>query len=68
MPAPKEVHCPECRRPVPWTEESVYRPFCSKRCQLVDFGGWAMERHRIPEAESDLMSEQLEDAADKADD
>lgn len=24
------------------------RPFCSKRCKLIDFGEWATESHRIP--------------------
>ncbi len=26
---------------------STYRPFCSKRCQLLDLGAWADESHRI---------------------
>jgi uncharacterized protein len=43
-----EVNCPVCHKVVPWTEEQVFRPFCSRRCQLVDFGEWASERHRIP--------------------
>jgi len=33
---------------VAWTRESAYRPFCSERCKLVDFGDWAMERFRVP--------------------
>jgi len=24
------------------------RPFCSKRCQVMDLGAWAEERCRIP--------------------
>jgi hypothetical protein len=31
-----------------WTEENEYRPFCSKRCKLIDFGEWATEKHSIP--------------------
>lgn len=57
MSAIKEVPCPNCRKPVPWSEESPFRPFCSKRCQLVDFGDWAMERHRIPQAEPEDFAE-----------
>lgn len=30
-------------KPVPWTQESQFRPFCSKRCQLIDLGEWAEE-------------------------
>jgi endogenous inhibitor of DNA gyrase (YacG/DUF329 family) len=33
---------------VPWTQDSPWRPFCSQRCKLIDFGDWASERHSIP--------------------
>lgn len=56
----KEIPCPNCRKPVPWSDESPFRPFCSKRCQMVDFGDWAAERHRIPTEEPDLFSEDLD--------
>ena len=42
------VNCPTCQKPVAWGEESPYRPFCSKRCQLIDLGEWADEEKRIP--------------------
>ena len=45
--APLEVTCPQCSKPVVWSPESAYRPFCSKRCQLLDLGAWAEESHRI---------------------
>ncbi|MFN7779710.1 MAG: DNA gyrase inhibitor YacG [Betaproteobacteria bacterium] len=41
------VKCPACAAPVPWTESSRWRPFCSERCRLIDLGDWAAERHRI---------------------
>ncbi len=43
-----KVNCPTCNEIVPWTESSTYRPFCSERCRLIDFGEWASERHAIP--------------------
>jgi uncharacterized protein len=43
------VKCPTCRRPVEWSETSVYRPFCSERCRYVDLGAWLTEKHKIPE-------------------
>jgi endogenous inhibitor of DNA gyrase (YacG/DUF329 family) len=43
-----EVECPACGKPVAWTAESRWRPFCSERCKLVDLGDWAAERHVIP--------------------
>lgn len=44
---PAELDCPQCGNKVEWTEEFPYRPFCSKRCQMIDFGEWANEKHRI---------------------
>lgn len=46
------VKCPTCRRPVEWSAESTYRPFCSDRCRLIDLGAWFGEQHRIPDQSS----------------
>ncbi len=55
------VKCPTCAKPVEWSEKSPYRPFCSKRCQLIDLGEWADEEKRIPSKEdisdSDIWGE-----------
>ena len=40
--------CPRCRKPVLWDEKNKARPFCSERCQMIDFGSWLNEEHRIP--------------------
>ncbi|MGO2462878.1 MAG: DNA gyrase inhibitor YacG, partial [Serratia proteamaculans] len=37
------VKCPTCGKGVVWGEVSPFRPFCSKRCQLIDLGEWADE-------------------------
>ncbi|NDL00557.1 DNA gyrase inhibitor YacG [Photorhabdus bodei] len=42
------IECPTCGKTVVWGEISPYRPFCSKRCQLIDLGQWANEEKRIP--------------------
>ncbi|MGG2140403.1 DNA gyrase inhibitor YacG [Symbiopectobacterium sp. RP] len=56
------VSCPTCKKSVEWGENSPYRPFCSKRCQLIDLGEWADEEKRIPSNEdisnSDEWSEE----------
>ncbi|MFJ5378718.1 DNA gyrase inhibitor YacG [Pectobacterium sp. CHL-2024] len=52
------VKCPTCKQAVIWDETSIYRPFCSKRCQLIDLGEWADEEKRIP---SDDMVSDSED-------
>lgn len=56
------VSCPTCKKSVEWGEQSPYRPFCSKRCQLIDLGEWADEEKRITSNEdisdSDEWSEE----------
>ncbi|MGL5429858.1 MAG: DNA gyrase inhibitor YacG [Vibrio sp.] len=41
------VKCPQCHADVPWSEQSPHRPFCSKQCQMIDFGEWADEENAI---------------------
>ena len=41
------VQCGTCKIDVEWIEENIYRPFCSKRCQQIDFGDWATESFAI---------------------
>ena len=48
MPSARTVACPQCGKPVEWTPESRYRPFCSERCKMLDFGAWAAEAYRVP--------------------
>jgi len=59
---PMTVNCPGCGKSVIWSEESPYRPFCSKRCQLIDLGEWAAEEKCIQGnaevSDSDDWSEQ----------
>ncbi|MDN4504381.1 DNA gyrase inhibitor YacG [Alteromonadaceae bacterium BrNp21-10] len=43
-----QVTCPTCQDKVVWGAQSPYRPFCSKRCQLIDLGEWANEEKAIP--------------------
>lgn len=40
---PTVVKCPQCGSPVEWSDKSPFRPFCSKKCQMIDFGEWANE-------------------------
>ncbi|MEI7086221.1 DNA gyrase inhibitor YacG [Pectobacterium versatile] len=52
------VKCPTCKQSVIWEAASIYRPFCSKRCQLIDLGEWADEEKRIPS--DDMVSDSEE--------
>ncbi len=50
---PRLTPCPQCGKDVAWTPHALWRPFCSKRCQLIDLGEWFEEKHRIPEPYED---------------
>lgn len=58
---PLIVKCPTCRRPVSWTAEEMFKPFCSERCKLIDLGEWAMEEKRIPGESLELENDGDED-------
>lgn len=47
MSTPRIVRCPQCGKPVPWTAESKWRPFCSERCRTLDLGAWLSDRYRV---------------------
>lgn len=54
------VSCPTCHTDVIWSPDSAYRPFCSKRCQLIDLGEWADEKKVIAGSDDDLVSSELD--------
>jgi len=58
---PDTVPCPNCRQPATWSEANPYRPFCSKRCKLIDLGDWVEQRHGIP-GDPDLDAAELDDS------
>ena len=42
-----KVNCPTCKEIVTWTDSNAFRPFCSERCKLIDFGEWVSVRDSI---------------------
>ncbi len=44
--------CPECGKQIEW-QDNPWRPFCSERCKLIDFGRWANEEYSVPGQEID---------------
>ncbi len=46
----KQVPCPICGTKSLYIPENEFRPFCSKRCRLIDLGAWANEEYSIPVA------------------
>lgn len=49
------VKCPRCKKETVYSTSNIYRPFCSERCQLIDFGAWAEEKYAVPVEGSDDM-------------
>jgi endogenous inhibitor of DNA gyrase (YacG/DUF329 family) len=43
----RSVACPTCKKETIWSDQNKYRPFCSERCKLIDFGDWADGKHVI---------------------
>ena len=57
-----KVSCPTCQNDVEWNSTATYRPFCSKRCQMIDLGEWADEKNTI----KGQTSQQLDELSDEA--
>ncbi|KPU82052.1 zinc-binding protein [Psychromonas sp. PRT-SC03] len=51
-----KVKCPTCKKDVLWVEASKFRPFCCKRCQLIDLGEWANEAHAIKGEPTEIVA------------
>ena len=53
------VKCPTCGREVEYSGNE-FRPFCSERCKLLDFGAWADEEFAIPTDDAALSEEDVD--------
>ncbi len=62
-----KVDCPGCGKAVIWNGASHWRPFCSKRCQLIDLGEWAAEEKRIASRGEQNESEEWSEASPDTD-
>ncbi|MEP6946648.1 MAG: DNA gyrase inhibitor YacG [Acidobacteriota bacterium] len=58
------VKCPRCGKEVEFSGNE-FRPFCSERCKLLDFGAWADEEYALP-AETSSLSDEDVDKIEKA--
>ena len=57
------VKCPNCKKPVEWSDKSTFRPFCSERCRVIDLGGWADGSYAIP-TDTPVEDAELEGSGD----
>lgn len=53
------INCPTCGKKVQY-EGNEFRPFCSERCKLLDFGAWADEAFSLPVEETSMSEKDLE--------
>jgi len=54
-----QVKCPSCGNRTEY-EGNEFRPFCSERCKLLDFGAWADEEYALPTQDTALTEEDLD--------
>ena len=54
------VKCPQCGKETEFTGNE-FRPFCSERCKMLDFGAWADEEFRIPSESASLDEGDIEE-------
>lgn len=54
-----KVKCPSCGTQTEYTGNE-FRPFCSERCKLIDFGAWADEEFALPSQTESLTEEDLD--------
>ena len=52
------VKCPKCGKEVEY-QGNEYRPFCSERCKLLDFGAWANGQYNLPAENTQLSEEDI---------
>ena len=60
MSAIQSIKCPHCRKEAPFAG-NPYRPFCSKRCKMIDLGTWASDEYRIPGEKAPEKDEDYEE-------
>ena len=53
------VKCPKCGKQAEY-EGNEFRPFCSERCRLIDFGAWVDEEYTLPSDTDEITEEDIE--------
>lgn len=57
----EDICCPHCGKKGTWEKDNPARPFCSKRCKLIDLGAWADESRSIPGDSTPLPDDASDD-------
>jgi endogenous inhibitor of DNA gyrase (YacG/DUF329 family) len=56
------IICPVCQKKTTW-EENPWRPFCSERCKVVDFGKWVTEEYKVAETRKEEVQEKQKETS-----
>lgn len=54
------VKCPRCGKNKEFSGNE-FRPFCSERCKLLDFGAWVDEEYSLPSETASMTAEELDE-------
>ncbi len=54
------VKCPKCGKENEYNGNE-FRPFCSERCKLLDFGAWADGEYNLPSETSSMTDEEIDE-------
>lgn len=54
------VKCPHCGKETEYSGNE-FRPFCSERCKLLDFGDWADGKFGIAGEPTEMSDEELDE-------
>jgi uncharacterized protein len=54
------VKCPNCGKATEFSGNE-FRPFCSERCKLLDFGAWADEEYSLPSETASMTDEEIDE-------
>lgn len=59
------VKCPRCGKKAEY-EGNEFRPFCSERCKLLDFGAWADEEYALAAEETQMTEDEIDQVEKEA--
>lgn len=63
-----DVICPTCKKKFNYYS-SEFRPFCCKRCRLIDLGQWLTESYAVPAQKlSEEEQQKIEDIINEQED
>lgn len=54
------VKCPRCGRETEY-DGNEFRPFCSERCKLIDFGAWTDEEYGIAAEPAQMSPDEFDE-------